>query len=139
MEVRRDSWRIIETILRRYPERKKEYNEYISDIMSCTGSSTNKNPEEEDNKPQSVTEGAALKMTSAYADRIKKEIEAVEFVLGNLSPAEQKVISVRYWTKGIRKPIPYYKMPECSYSERSMKRITFKVIKQIGRYLGEIK
>ena len=139
MEVRRDSWKIIETILRRYPERKREYEEYISDIMSCTGSSANRDPAEEDNKPQSVTEGAALKMTNAYAERIKKEIEAVEFVYGNLQPEEQKVIRVRYWTRHIRKPVPYYQMSECSYAERTMKRITLKVIKQIGRYIGEVR
>ena len=139
MEVRRDSWKIIETILRRYPERKREYEEYITDIMSCTGSSANRDPAEEDNKPQSVTEGAALKMTNAYAERIKKEIEAVEFVYGNLLPEEQKVIRVRYWTRHIRKPVPYYQMSECSYAERTMKRITLKVIKQIGRYIGEVR
>lgn len=137
--LKRDNWRIIETILRRYPERKKEYEEYVSDIMAAAGYSTNIHPEEESNKPQSVTEAKALKMTNAYAEKSKKEIEAVEFVYLNLTPAEQKIIRVRYWTKNIRKPVPYLQMPECSYSERQMKRIVYKVICQIGRYIGEIK
>lgn len=137
--LKRDSWRIIETILRRYPERKKEYEEYISDIMSSSaGSSTLRNPEEEENRPQSVTEAKALKMTSVYAEKMKKEIEAVEFVYGNLREEEQKVIRLRYWSNR-RKPIPYDRMPECSYSTRQMKRIVQKVIMQVGRYIGELK
>ena len=32
--INRASWRIIETILLRYPQRKQEYEEYISDIMA---------------------------------------------------------------------------------------------------------
>lgn len=137
--LKRDSWRIIETILRRYPERKKEYEEYISDIMSSSvGSSTLRNPEEEENRPQSVTEAKALKMTSVYAEKMKKEIEAVEFVYGNLREEEQKVIRLRYWSNR-RKPTPYDRMPECSYSTRQMKRIVQKVIVQVGRYIGEIR
>lgn len=136
--LKRDSWRIIETILRRYPEKKREYEEYIADIMAASGGcAENRRPEEEELRPQSVTEAKALKMTNAYASRIKKEIEAVEFVYGNLRPEEQKVIRLRYWTQR-HKPVPYLQMPECSYSERQMKRIVYRVITQIGRYIGEI-
>lgn len=136
--INRSSWRIIETILRRYPERKREYEEYISDIMSASASSsTLRKAEEEENKPQSVTEAAALKMTNAYAERIKKEIEAVEFVYGNLREEEQKVIRLRYWNG--KKAVPYLKMTESSYSERQMKRIVYKTITQVGRYLGELR
>lgn len=123
----------------RYPEKKKEYDNYISDILSSTGSSENRNPEEEDNKPQSVTEAKALKMSSVYAERIKREIEAVEFVYKNLKPEEQKVIRKRYWERGLRKPVPYLKIEDASYSERQMKRIVWKTIMQIGRYIGEIR
>lgn len=137
--INRNSWRIIEIILRRYPERKKEYEEYISDIMASSGSSGRLiDPEMEYNRPQSVTEAKALKMTSVYAEKIKKEIEAVEFVYNNLRPEEQKVIRIRYWSRPARKPVTYSKMPECSYSETQMKRIVGKTIKQIGKYIGEI-
>lgn len=136
--LKRDSWKIIETILRRYPERKKEYEEYIDDIMSASaGSSTLRYPEKEENRPQSVTEAKALKMTSVYAEKIKKEIEAVEFVYNNLKQEEQKIIRIRYWSG--KKTIPYLQLTECSYSERQMKRIVYKVITQVGRYIGEIR
>nr|DAZ72016.1 MAG TPA: Protein of unknown function (DUF722) [Caudoviricetes sp.] len=138
--INRASWRIIETILLRYPQRKKEYEEYISDIMasSAGGSSRPSDPAKERDKAQSVTEAKALKMTSVYHERIKKEIEAVEFVYNSLRPEEQKVIRIRYWSKGLRAPIPYLKIG-ASYSERQMKRIVFKTIEQIGRYIGELK
>ena len=78
-------------------------------------------------------------MTNVYAERMKKEIEAVEFVYGNLTEEEQKVIRLRYWGKNQRKPVPYLRMQESSYSERQMKRIVGKTIKQIGRYIGELR
>lgn len=136
--LKRDSWRIVETIIKRYPYRKKEYEEYIADIMSASaGSSALRNPDEEENRPQSVTEAKALKMTSVYAERIKKEIRAVEFVYNNLKPEEQKIIRLRYWSG--KKTVPYLQLTECSYSERQMKRIVYKVITQVGRYIGEIR
>lgn len=140
--INRSSWRIIETILLRYPQRKKEYEEYISDIMASPagGSSRPSDPARERDKAQSVTEAKALKLASSvYFERIKKEIEAVEFVYNSLRPEEQKVIRVRYWSKGLRAPIPYLKIGGACYSERQMKRIVFKTIEQIGRYIGELK
>ena len=138
--INRASWRIIETILLRYPRRKKEYEEYISEIMASPagGSSRPLDPGEERDKAQSVTEAKALKMTSVYFDRIKREVEAVEFVYNDLRKEEQDVIRVRYWSKGIRKPVPYHRLTSCSYSERQMQRIVQKVIIRVGRYIGEI-
>ena len=138
MKIKRDSWRIIETMLLRYPQRKKEYEEYIQDILSSTGSSDILyDPTRQEAKPQSVTEAKALKMNSAYADNAKKEIQAIEFAYGSLRPEEQTVIKIRYWTQGIKKPIPYLHI-QSNYSERQMKRIVLKTIWQIGRYIGEI-
>lgn len=138
--INRASWRIIETILLRYPQRKKEYEEYISEIMASPagGSSRPSDPARERDKAQSVTEAKALRMTSVYFDRIKKEVEAVEFVYNDLRKEEQDVIRVRYWSKGIRKPVPYHRLVSCSYSERQMHRIVQKVIIRVGRYIGEI-
>lgn len=138
--INRASWRIVETILLRYPQRKKEYEEYISDIMASPagGSSRPSDPGEERNKAQSVTEAKALKMTSVYFDRIKREVEAVEFVYNDLRKEEQDVIRVRYWSRGIRKPVPYHRLTSCSYSERQMQRIVQKAIIRVGRYIGEI-
>ena len=136
--IDRIEWRIIELKIRNYPKNKEKYEEYISDIMSKSGSSSQyKVKREEDHKPQSVTEAAALKMTSKYAERLKKEIEAIEFVYNNLRPEEQKIMRMRFWSNP-KRTIPYLQITNVSYSERQMKRIVFKIILQVGRYLGDI-
>lgn len=138
MTIERDSWRMIEIIIRRYPAKKREYEEYISDTMSSShGEEYLGNSSDEYLKPQSVTEAKALKMTSVYADKIKKEIQAVEFVYNGLRPEEQKVMRERYWRRQ-RGNVPYEKMVGTNYSTRQMKRIVKKIISQVGRYLGEI-
>lgn len=137
--IERESWKIVELIIRRYPDKKREYEQYISEIMaSSPAAGVIQNESEEYSKPQSVTEAKALKMNSIYADRLKKQIEAVEFVYNNLKPEEQKVMRIRFWSDRKRN-IPYLQMKDTSYSERQMRRIVYKIIVQVGKYLGEIK
>lgn len=136
--IERESWKIVELIIRRYPYKKKEYEEYISEIMASSQAAGVIITDSEDySKPQSVTEAKALKMTSVYMERLKKQIEAVEFVYNNLRPEEQKVMRIRYWSDR-RRNIPYLQIKDVSYSERQMKRIVYKIIVQVGKYLGEI-
>lgn len=135
--IERESWKIIELIIRRYPDKKKEYEQYISDIMVSSSAAGIIVDSEDYCKPQSVTEAKALKMNSVYAERLKKQIEAVELVYNNLKPEEQKVMRIRFWTDR-RRNIPYLQIKSVSYSERQMKRIVYKIIKQVGKYIGEI-
>lgn len=135
--IERESWKIVELIIRRYPDKKREYEEYLSEIMSSSLTTDVMIKSEDYTRPQSVTEAKALKMNSAYADHLKKQIEAVEFVYSNLCPEEQKVMRIRFWTDR-RRNVPYLKIKDVSYSERQMKRITYKIIAQVGKYLGEI-
>lgn len=135
--IEKESWRIIELIIRRYPDKKREYEEYISDIIMSSGTGEDYCGSSSDNKPQSVTEAKALKMTSAYMDRLKREIYAVETVYGGLKEEEKKVMRERFWTDRKRN-VPYLNMKSVNYSERQMKRIVFKIICQVGRFLGEI-
>lgn len=136
--IEREAWKIIELIIRRYPFKKKEYEKYISEIMASSQAAGVSITDSEDySKPQSVTEAKALKMTSVYADRLKKQIDAVELVYNNLKPEEQKVMRIRFWTDRY-KNTPYLKMKSVSYSERQMKRIVKKIILQVGKYIGEI-
>lgn len=136
--IEKESWKIIELTIRRYPDKKREYEEYISEIMASSPAADSGIAVSEDyTKPQSVTEAKALKMTSVYAERLKKQIEAIEFVYNNLKPEEQKVMRIRYWSDR-RRNIPYLKIKGVSYSERQMKRIVYKIIVQVGKYLGEI-
>lgn len=117
---------------------KKEYREYIDQVMaSSSNHSAEVNFSEDYSKPQSVTEAKALKMTSKRAERLKKQIEAVEMVYGSLKPEEQKVMENRFWSDR-RRNIPYTKIDKVAYSERQMKRIVKKIILQVGVYLGEI-
>ncbi len=76
-------------------------------------------------------------MTSKRAERLKKEIEAVELVYRNLNAEEQKVMKTRFWSDQ-RRNMPYTKIDKVAYSERQMKRIVKKIISKVGVYLGEI-
>ena len=138
MKIERDSWRMIEIIIRRYPDKKREYEEYISDIMSSTQSDEYHGSSDNYSKPQSVTEAKALKMTSDYADKIKREIQAVEFVYYGLKPEEKELIKKRYWSNPDHK-VSFEKIVGVNYSVTQMRRIVRKTILQVGRYLGEIK
>lgn len=136
--IEKESWKIIELVIRRYPDKKKEYEQYISEIMASSPAAGIRATELDDySKPQSVTEAKALKMSSNYADKLKKEIEAVELVYNNLKPEEQKLMRIRYWTDR-RHNIPYLQIKDVGYSERQMRRIIYKIIQKIGKYIGEI-
>lgn len=133
-----DTWHMIEIVIRKYPAAKKEYEQYIDKVMTSTSAPAAGVKYSEDySKPQSITEAKALKMTSARAETLKKQIEAVELVYGNLKPEEQKVMKNRFWSDR-RRNIPYTKIEKVAYSERQMRRIIKKVIVQVGVYLGEI-
>lgn len=139
--VSHDTWRLIEIIIRRYPKTKAEYEQYISMIMASPQSSqplaAGVNISEDYSKPQSVTEAKALKMTSSRAERMKREIEAIELAYKNLRTEEQKVMEARFWSDQ-RRNVPYTQIKGAAYSERQMKRIVKKIILQVGVYLGEI-
>lgn len=121
----------------RYPEKKQEYEEYISDVMS-----TIKNDEvaavPTESSQSSVTERKALKLVNTYADRLEFEIRAVETVYNELSEDEKKVMRLRYWSNRSKRN-PYWNMSVCNYSERQMRRIILKIITKVGKLLGEIK
>lgn len=118
MRIEKDSWKIVELILRRYPDKKKEYEKYIGN--GCKGT------------------GADKQITSTYTEHLGKEIEAVEAVYNSLREEEKIVMRERYWTDRDRN-IPYLKMRQSNYSDRQMRRIVHKIIYRVGEKLGEIK
>lgn len=75
-------------------------------------------------------------MTSKRAEKLKKQIEAVEMVYNSLNQEEQKVMRNRFWVNRKRN-IPCVKIDNVAYSERQMKRIIKKNIFQVGVHLGE--
>lgn len=134
--VKRDSWAIIERVIRRYPEEKEEYENKLSEIMSGGNNSNDGQPH--GNLPGSPTERAALELNTPRMQRIKREIEAVKKIYDELIPEHQKVIRVRFWSDRYRN-MPYLWMQRCvSYSEKQMKRIACKFVRDVGKELGEI-
>ena len=138
MNLNRDSWKITEMVIMRYPENKKAYEEYVNNVITSSGSREGYHGSSENYvNIHSVVEAKALKLTTgAYINRLAREIKAVEQVYNRLNEDEKKVMRVRYWSDRHKK-MPYLKMTQCSYSERQMKRIVLKIIKQVGIYLGE--
>lgn len=135
MRVKKDSWNIVEKVLRRYPESKKEYDDELENLI-CSSPSHDGQPTS--GAVGSRTESIALKLQSPHMQRLKREIEAVERVYNNLPQKQQKVIRIRYWSNPM-KNIPYLKMRDIEYSEIQMKRIVHRVVCEIGIYLGELK
>lgn len=136
--INRSSWKIIELIIRRYPDSKEEYGQYVDDILtSSQAAGEGIKLSDEYIKTQSVTEAKALQMTSKYAERLKKETEAIESVYSRLRPEEQTVMEARFWSDP-RKNVPYTKIQGVCYSEMQMRRIVKKIITHVGKNLGEI-
>lgn len=136
--IDRSSWKIIEIIIRRYPDSKEAYQRYIDDVLaSSQAAGEGITLCDEYIATQSITEAKALKMTSKYVERLKKETEAIEAVYSNLRPEEQEVMETRFWSDK-RKNIPYTKIQGICYSERQMRRIVKKIITRVGKNLGEI-
>lgn len=135
--IPRDSWAIIERVIRRYPESKREYEDmYKGLIMARSESLFNCSVLSNDvGKP---TEKAALKLTLPKIERLHREIEAVETVYNQLSKEHQKVIRIRFWTRR-RRNTPYFQMESAvNYKEAQMRRISGKFVRDVGKRLGEI-
>lgn len=114
MRIKRESWKIIELILIRYPKTKEEYECYVKNRYKGEG------------------------WASVYEERIVREVTAVESVYQSLNEEEKNVMEERYWN-GEKKKVPYYKMSQNSYSEKQKKRIVHKIIHEVGKMLGEIR
>ena len=88
-------------------------------------------------KECSVKEG----WISGILARLAKEKEEIElgicYPVAEQADEEKKVMRERFWTDR-KKNVPYLNIKSVSYSERQMKRIVFKIICQVGRFIGEI-
>lgn len=109
-KISKESRRIIETVIFRYPRKKIEYETYLQKGGS---------------RPTKWT---------AEAER---QLQAVETAYQALKPEEQAVIASRYWIKGIKKPVPFVRIAS-GYSERQMNRIVAKLVHAVGKELGEL-
>lgn len=130
----------IERVLMRYPETKRDYeNRYKIVVLSRTSIDDVKGNISSDNKPQSVTEGSALKlMTDLSLKRMKVEIDAVESALDGLDEVKMSIISQRFWTKRKEhKKVPLSRIV-APYSYDAIGDICRLVTYRIGNNLGYI-
>lgn len=135
-KIPRESWRIIEVVIRRYPENKAAYDNAIEELLHS--------PSDQDGQPKgnsisNPTERVAMKIVSdSKLARIKREIDAVDAVYSNLRPEYQKIIRVRFWSYR-HQNMSYFKMEPCtSYRERQMQKVVGCFIREVGKKLGEI-
>lgn len=135
-KIPRESWRVIEVKIRRYPENKRLYEEELDDLVHRTP--------ENDGMPRgsgtsNPTEELAIKLAeNPRLSRMKREIEAVESVYNELRPEYQQVIRERFWSYRY-KNMSYMKMESTTnYRERQMQKIVGRFIREVGRKLGEI-
>ena len=134
--IPRDSWDIIQKIIRRYPDQKTEYENARTEILEGT---LRGDGQPGGNLPGNPTERTAMLLHTPRMDRMKREIEAVEKVYGKMSEEYQKVIRVRFWSNRF-KNMPYLWMERCvSYSQKQMYRICSKFVRDVGIELGEVK
>ena len=133
-KIPKDSWYIIERVLLRYPDTKEEYINMREQLLEGTPFNDGL---PRSNYPASRMEEAVVKLQSPRMQRMEREIKAVEKAYAALSEEQRKVIRVRYWTCRWRK-VPYTRIQDCHYSERQMQRICDKVIRSIGKDIGEI-
>ena len=133
-----DIWKTIEIVIRTYPENKRKMEEYARDIAEARGNyGFSMGIQEDYSKPQSYTEAKALRLASSeYYRQLKKEVEAVELSYNALTETGKRIIRIRFWSS--RKKVPYLKIENTGYSERQMKRIVYRMIESVGRYIGKI-
>lgn len=135
MKIPRDSWDIIQKIIRRYPDQKEEYEKAREELMD---GSPHSDGQPGGNIPGNPIERTVLALHSPRMERIKREVEAVEKVYNRLNEDHKKVIRVRFWSNRY-KNMPYLWMERCvSYREAQMRRICGKFIRDVGYELGEI-
>ena len=93
MKIPRDSWDIIQKIIRRYPEQKSEYDAAIEEMMDGT---PHGDGQPGGNLPGNPVECLVMAMNSPRMMRMKREIEAVKRVYEALNEDHKKVIRVRF-------------------------------------------
>lgn len=136
-KIPRDSWAIIERVIRRYPESKREYEDMYKNLIMARSESllTCSILSNDVGKP---TEKAALKLTLPKIERLHREIEAVETVYNELIPEHQEVVRIRFWSDRIRN-MPYLRMEKfVNYKEGQIRRISQKFVRNVGKNIGEI-
>lgn len=133
-KITKESWSICETVVMRYPEQKKEYEELRESILK---SSSCPDGQPRSNYRGSHLEQMVIKLSSNRMIRMEKENRVVENAYNKLDEEQKKLIRKRYWNETGKK-IPYLKIHDVAMSERTMKRTVFGFLYLIAKALGEV-
>lgn len=135
MKIKRDSWAIIQAVIRRYPENKERYEERRAELLGGTPASDG---QPRGNLPSNRLEETVCAMHDAKMERIQREIDAVETIYIKMNEDYKKIIRIRFWSDRY-KNMPYKWIPRCvNYSERQIRRVCDKFIYEVGKKIGEI-
>ena len=119
--IPKDSWNMIQQVIRRYPENKEKYENKIEELTLGSPS--------QDGQPKA----------NYPANRIEQiAIKAVEDAYSKLREDYKKIIRIRFWSDRY-KNMPYKWMTRCvSYSERQIRRVCKAFVREVGENLGEL-
>lgn len=133
--IPKDSWNMIQQVIRRYPENKEKYENKVEEL---TQGSPSQDGQPRGNYPTNRMEEIVIKLDTPYMQRMKREIKAVEDAYNQLREDHKKIIRIRFWSDRY-KNMPYMWMTRCvSYSERQMIRVCKAFIREVGKNLGEL-
>ena len=134
-QIPRDSWQMIQKVIRRYPENIELYRNKREELLE---SSPSQDGLPRGNLPANKMEQAVIELNSPYMQSLQREIEAVEKAYEKVREEHKKIIRIRFWSDRY-KNMPYMWMTRCaSYSERQMRRVCKAFIKEVGKNLGEL-
>ncbi|MBQ0079353.1 MAG: hypothetical protein KBS66_05645 [Eubacterium sp.] len=135
-KVPRESWRVIEIVIRRYPDNIKTYDSEVKSMVVHSVA--------DDGMPKGSGTGdptfrAAVKLTeSPRLSRINKEIRAVRDSFDMLPEQYKTIIVARYWSNRYHNR-PYLEIEHITgYAEAQMKRVCGAFVRSVGEKLGEL-
>lgn len=133
--IPKDSWNMIQKVIRRYPENKEKYENKVEEL---TQGSPSQDGQPRGNYPTNRMEEIVIKLDTPYMQRMKREIKAVEDAYNQLREDYKKIIRIRFWSDRY-KNMPYMWMTRCtSYSERQIRRVCKTFVREVGENLGEL-
>lgn len=129
MNINKDSWNIIQRIIRRYPDNKRLFAEYRREVLDTSDARDIR---------RAPTAYKAEAMETVYAERLAREIDAVEQAYQSLKTEEKQIVEARFW-RDQNKNTPYEQIIDLGYSPRQMRRIAKRMVILTGKNLGEIR
>lgn len=134
-KMEKESWAITEKIIQRYPVTVQLYEELREELLAgspfCDG-------QPRGNFTKNRLEEAMIKLQNPKAQRMEREIQAVEQTFSALKMEHKIVIEERFW-KERGKKVPYKDLiHKTGYEERQLKRIVSKFIYSVAEKIGEI-